>query len=167
MRVRRAAFVGMALGGCIPIQSQVSEVEPTIASIHENIFRQSCIFSTCHDDKSPEGPGLELGTMDGDRASATSPEEIAIACASLINVPITNEVQLDGLDEGEKKPVRVDPGNSDMSFLINKLTFEGLVKDKSDNCIMPQCCGDDCPPLKDNEIQAVRDWIDGGTTDCK
>ena len=96
------------------------------------IFNRSCaINSGCH-----TGPGAPFGfVLDEGKAYA-----------NLVGVPSAEVTTLH----------RVEPGRSDLSYIINKLTGIGNLGDR-----MPATGN----YLSDAEIQLVRDWIDQGAED--
>src|SRR5262245_42389723 len=119
-----AACVGGSGGGSPPAQVPL---QPTLTSIQANIFTPTCAVSGCHAGASPMlGLNLEAGK------SATS----------LINVPSF----YGGMD-------RVEPFDSDNSFLIKKLEGNQLFGDR-----MPL----NANPLQGTQIQVIREWIDNG-----
>jgi hypothetical protein len=70
---------------------------PSLGQIEQEIFSQSCAFSTCHKGSSPAG-GLNL---EGNTH------------AKLVNAP----------SRGAEGRVRVTPGNPSASYLLDKLTL--------------------------------------------
>ena len=94
------------------------------------IFNRSCTRVGCHGGGSPaQGLDLESGS----------------SYQSLVNVS-SSEVP---------SRRRVEPGRSDMSYLVDKLQGSGLIVGSS----MP---ADGSFPLPPAEIQLIRDWIDQG-----
>lgn len=103
MSWRRLAIVivvAMAVSACEHADPIVDEddgsLEPTLASIQENIFNTSCALSRCHAGSgAPEGLDLSAGN----------------ARQHLVNVSSSGVPDL----------LLVDPGNADDSYLILKL----------------------------------------------
>lgn len=147
-----------------PSETNQPTIAPTIATIRDEIFAESCIFTECHDQNRMAG-GLVLGTtalQEGVyRALPTSPDEIAIACGSLVKQSIQNAAQL----AAEPDAQRVSPGDAEQSFLMRKLENRGLIA-SADNCPMPWCCRDDCPLYDEGKVAAIRVWITDGAGDC-
>jgi hypothetical protein len=97
------------------------------------IFTRSCAKSGCHAGSSASfifGLSLEQGQAYGNLVGVSSGEEPTLK--------------------------RVEPGRSDLSYIIRKLEGSGL----GDR--MP---ADGPPYLPDTEIQLIRDWIDQGASD--
>jgi hypothetical protein len=110
----------------------IEEIEPTLTSIQSEVFSISCTASTCHDANGPE-QGLDLSSL-------SASEE------SLINV---QSVQ-------EPTKLRVDPGDSSASYLMNKLLGVDILAGTTQ---MPQLDPDGlCAP----KIDAIEQWIDDG-----
>jgi hypothetical protein len=107
-------------------------LEATLSSIQENIFTPNCASSSCHAGSSPQA-GLDLS--DGK------------SFGELVGV---SSQQVPSLK-------RVEASNSGASYLVNKV--EGTAGNVGGNSSqMPK--GRD--PLSDEEIQAIKDWIDAG-----
>ena len=104
------------------------EIEPTIDSIQEHVFTPIC--AQCHSGTLP-AQGLSL-------------EDAQTSYDNLVNVRSTQVPTL----------FRVEPGNSDSSYLIHKL--EGRPGISGDRMPRGQ------PPLSDETIAVIREWIDQG-----
>lgn len=104
-------------------------LQPTLKSIQEHIFDTSCALSNCH-----VGPNAQLG-LDLSAGNAR---------ASLVNVA---SARVPGL-------LRVEPGNSDDSYLILKL--------EGDERIIGARMPFNLAPLPSESISIIREWIDGG-----
>jgi len=113
-------------GACIP------EIEPTLTSIQSRIFDVSCAASACHDAELPQQM-LDLSSLE---ASETN----------LINVASEQVPSL----------LRVAPGDSAASYLMNKLLGKDMAPDTTR---MPQLVPDGLCSAK---IDAVELWIDDG-----
>jgi hypothetical protein len=108
-------------------------LDPTFATIQAEIFTPTCATSSCHDSDNREG-GLCL--------------EEAESYAGLIDVePSTIPARQAG-------KLRVDPGNPDNSFLLDKVEGPGL----NEGARMPN----ERPALSAREIEAIRTWIAEG-----
>jgi hypothetical protein len=125
-------------GGCPNGQVEcdgvcIDEIEPTLRSIQAEVFSISCsTASTCHDANGPE-QGLDLSSL-------------AASEASLIDVDSTQV----------PTKVRVAPGDSSASYLMNKLLGVDIPLGTTR---MPQLDPDGlCAP----KIDAVEQWIDDG-----
>lgn len=103
-------------------------LEPTYSSIQSNVFNVHCAVSNCHQGAMPESQ-LNL--------------ENEAAYASLVNVRSVGVSDL----------YRVRPGRPDSSYLVSKLTGEGIVGDR-----MPLAK----EPLPDSAIAIIRKWIEHG-----
>jgi hypothetical protein len=112
----------------------VAVVTTTLQSIQDSIFTPTCATAGCHE--GPIGPGLPAGQ---DLSSVGS------SFASLVNVAAVQEPSL----------LRVNPGNADNSYLIQKL--EGTAATGSQ---MP--LGGN--PLSQASIDAIRAWINAGAS---
>lgn len=129
-----AIIYPILLAGCEEsiVGSQAS-VQPTFASIQQNVFARSCASMSCHSTLSQRG-GLVL--------------EAGKAYANLVGVSSDNEsAKAQGLK-------RVNPGKPDSSFLMIKLTGPG----PGQGTQMPD--GND--PLSQQAIGAIRTWIANG-----
>lgn len=132
------AILAVALSGCTNDSNSlrmISVVPPADATIRfsadvQPIFTRSCAKSNCH-----------LGTF----AAQSLNLEAGKSYSNLVGVFSTEDSTLK----------RVDPGNSDLSYLIKKIEGTGL------GARMPA----DGPPLPDAEIHLIRDWIDQGALD--
>lgn len=119
-------------GGDFVSMFSISAVSATLQSIQDNVFSPTCATAGCHD--GPMGPGLPAGQ---DLSS------LASSFASLVGVA---SEQVPGLQ-------RVNPGNANDSYLIQKL--EGTAASGS---LMP--LGGN--PLSQDSIDAIRAWINAG-----
>lgn len=122
---------GQAGGDFVSIFT-VAGVAPTLQSIQENVFTPTCATAGCHE--GPIGPGLPAGQ---DLSS------VASSFASLVGVESVQQPPL----------LRVNPGNANDSYLIQKL--EGTAASGSQ---MPL----GGTPLSQTTIDAIRAWIDAG-----
>ena len=105
----------------------------TLADVQSQVFTPNCLTAFCHTSTAQAG-GLML--------------EDGASFAALVNVPAVNFAAMNaGL-------VRVQPGDPDASFLYIKLTAPSLPHGSR----MPM----GQPPLSDNLIALVRDWIAQG-----
>ena len=106
------------------------ELSPTLSSIQQHVFDVHCAVSNCHRGAAPESQmNLESGR----------------AYESLVNVRSV----------GLRDLFRVRPGQADSSYLIRKLTGEGIVGDQ-----MPLAKA----PLPDSVVHAIRTWIEQGAS---
>ncbi|MGB8329676.1 MAG: hypothetical protein WCE62_06070 [Polyangiales bacterium] len=115
-------------GVCIP------EIEPTLAGargIQASVFNGSCAFSNCHGAEGIQQADLELSS-------------VAVSEANLVDVEST---EVDGL--------RVAPGDTSASYLIDKLLGVNLAPDTSRMPISSE-------PLCDAKIEAVEAWVADG-----
>ena len=141
-RSRRAALLSAVLGVLPAVSACTNEspslrvmsiVPPANAAISfsadvQPIFTRSCARSGCHAGAVlSQGLSLEEGK----------------SYDLLVGVPSAEDPSL----------ARVEPGDSDLSYLIKKIEGTGL----GDR--MP---ADGPPYLPDGEIQLIRDWIDQG-----
>jgi hypothetical protein len=109
-------------------------VQPTLASIQQEIFTPTCARSGCHTTAQKEG-GLDLSTGN--------------ALENLVNVtPSTRDAELEGW-------MRVVAGDPEKSFLLHKLRA-GLPANMGRR--MPY----DGPYLRDAEIDVIEQWIADG-----
>jgi len=111
----------------------IAEIEPTLASIQTQIFSRSCAASSCHDAESPAA-GLNLST----------------ALDSELNLVDVNSVQIPSM-------LRVAPGDSGASYLMNKITGVGMAEGTTR---MPQ--NNAGIVLCEPQISAIQQWIDAG-----
>ncbi len=109
--------------------------ELSFTSIYEKVFAASCAFSSCHSSERHKG-GLSLETREG-------------AYQALVGVQPANETALAG------GYLRVEPGNSDKSFLLKKLMSPG----PGEGNRMPN---NSPAPLSGATIGAIREWILAG-----
>jgi hypothetical protein len=115
-------------GVCIP------EIEPTLAGeqgIQASVFDIGCTFSNCHGAEGVQQAELELSA-------------VAVSAANLIDV-----------DSTEVDKLRVAPGDTGASYLIDKLLGQDLAAGTSR---MPFSN----LPLCDAKIQAVEAWVADG-----
>jgi mono/diheme cytochrome c family protein len=105
---------------------------PTLASIFANIFSPHCAY--CH---SPGNAGDGAVGVD-----LSSPEA---SFNTLVNIKAVPPSTL----------MRVDPDHPELSYLINKLTGNGMASGSR----MPY---DGPPYLSDQQIQTISDWITNG-----
>jgi hypothetical protein len=108
----------------------ITHTVPTLTSIQARIFTPHCATAGCHRGSAPP-QGLDLETFN--------------SWQNLVNVPSREG---DGV-------LRVNPGDPDRSFLIDKL--EGVLG-PDQGARMPF----DRSPLPQSEIDVVRDWIASG-----
>jgi cytochrome c553 len=121
-------------------------LEATLSSIQENIFTPRCV--SCH---TPGGQGyVETEPSPLDLSSAE------VSFAGLVNVESVQERC--GTSADQSCGLRVAPGDPDSSYLMNKLTGEGLSFATDP---MPQSA----EPLTEEEINAIRQWIEAGALD--
>lgn len=162
-------LVVIALARCDSVygegEAEGEPVEATLQSIHENVFRASCTFtSSCHNQRSADG-NLVLGcAIDPDRngdfeRAPTSQATMSLACWNLSGISADNSL--------EAEAVRLVPGDAAASFLVRKLEGRDLALGSEDNCPMPSTTGcDQSARLSDQTIGAVRKWIDAGAPGC-
>ncbi len=116
-------------GVCIP------QIESSLAGAHgiqASVFDTSCAFSGCHGTAGVQQAGLALSSA-------------AISAANLINV-VSTEVP---------PGLRVAPGDTNASYLIDKLLGENLAPGTLRMPYTP-------PALCDAKIQAVEAWVADG-----
>ncbi|MBI4209874.1 MAG: hypothetical protein HY538_09265 [Deltaproteobacteria bacterium] len=113
-------------------QTDDSGLGATLSSIQENIFTPNCASSSCHAGSSPQA-GLNLS--DG---------------KSFENLVGVSSQQVPSLK-------RVESGDSGASYLVNKV--EGTAGSVGGNSSQMPKGGS---PLSDEEIHAIKDWIDAG-----
>ena len=121
-----AALLALAACGGGGGGDEAPPLQPTLASIQANVFTPICADSGCH--ASPGMLGLNL-------------DNVTNSASSLINVP---SFYGGGL-------VRLVPGDSDASFLIQKLGPNPMFGDR-----MPYMK----PPLAQVTIDVIRQWIE-------
>ncbi len=119
-------------GGDFVSGFSVVAVAATLESIQETVFTPTCAVSGCH--TGPAGSGLPAGQ---------DLSNVGASFASLVNVPSEQEPTL----------LRVDPGNADASYLVQKI--EGTAASGSR---MPLGGA----PLAQASIDNIRAWIDAG-----
>jgi hypothetical protein len=109
----------------------IDEVAPTLTSIQTGVFAVSCTASTCHDANQP-AQNLDLSSL------------------------TASETDLIDVDSEQVEGKRVVPGDSNASYLMNKLLGVDIAMDTTQ---MPQLDPDGlCTP----KIDAIRQWIDDG-----
>jgi len=123
-------------GGCPSGQVEcdgvcIDEIQPTLSSIQTGVFEISCTASACHDADLPQAM-LELTS-------------VSVSEANLVGVEST---QVQGL--------RVTSGDSNASYLMNKLLGVNMAPDTTR---MPQLVPNG---LCDAKINVIRQWIDDG-----
>ncbi len=121
-------------GGDFVVEFEVQGIQPSLASIQNNIFLPTCAGAGCH--TGPAGPNLPAG-MDLSSANASF--------SSLINV-VSVQAQMPPI-------LRVAVGDADNSYLIHKLEGTSVQGSR-----MPQ----NGPFLDQATIDVVRFWIDSG-----
>ena len=119
-------------GGDFVVEFEVQGLQPSLASIQNNVFTPTCSVSGCH--TGPTGPTLPTG-MDLGSADASF--------SSLINIA---SLQVPTI-------LRVAVGDADNSYLIHKLEGTATVGDR-----MPK----GGPFLDQATIDVFRLWIDSG-----
>jgi cytochrome c5 len=119
-------------GGDFLAQFSVVGIQPTLNSIQDNVFTPVC--SACH--SGPTGPALPAGM---DLRSAGASYE------NLVGVPSLEQNSL----------LRVNPGDPDMSYIVQKLEGTATVGAR-----MPF----GGPFLEQTTIAAVRQWIADGAS---
>lgn len=103
----------------------------TFTTIQEQIFTPNCTSSGCHSGSSPAaGQNLTAGQ----------------AYSNIVGVPSSEVPSL----------LRVDPGDAENSYLVQKVEGRAQVGDR-----MPL----GAPPLPNELIQDLREWIDAGALD--
>jgi len=110
-------------------------LQATLSSIQDNIFTPSCALSGCHNSITAQA-GLIL--EDGQSFS------------SLVDVMSTQSTSLN----------LVEPDDSDMSYLLNKLLGTQIAAGGSGERMRK-----DVTPLTDAQIDVIMDWIDNGALD--
>lgn len=112
-----------------------SGLEATLSSIQENIFTPTCAVSGCH-------------------SSASASEQLSLADGEAFD----NLVNVDAAQVSSLK--RVDPSDPDNSYVIHKL--EGThTSAGGSGAQMPK----DANALSDEQINAIREWIENGADD--
>ena len=119
-------------GGDFVVEFEVQGIQPSLASIQNNIFTPTCSVAGCH--SGPPGPNLPTG-MDLSSAAASF--------SSLINIASFQEQTI----------FRVAVGDADASYLIHKLEGTSVQGSR-----MPQ----GGPFLDQATIDVIRLWIDSG-----
>ena len=119
-------------GGDFVVEFEVQGIQPSLASIQNNIFTPTCSVPGCH--SGPPGPILPSGMELSSAAASVS---------SLINIASLEEPTI----------FRVALGNADNSYLIQKL--EGTA---AQGARMPL----GGPFLDQATIDVIRLWIDSG-----
>jgi hypothetical protein len=120
-----------ACGGDDP--QPVSRIDPTFASIQAEVFTPTCAVSGCHDVSQREA-GLCLAASD--------------SYGDLVGVePTTNSARMAG-------KLRIDPGNPENSFLLDKLRGP----DFNEGHRMPY----NGPYLSAEDIAVIETWIEDG-----
>ncbi|MBW2507230.1 MAG: hypothetical protein JRE81_01235 [Deltaproteobacteria bacterium] len=112
----------------------INEVTPTLAGddgVQAAVFSLSCTFSNCHGAAGQQQAGLEL-------SSVAISEENLVGEAST-QVPTS---------------LRVAAGDSDASYLMNKLLGEDLAPTTQQMPVGGMLC--------EPRLEAVRQWIDAG-----
>ena len=113
--------------------------DPTaFSALHNNIFSPTCANSGCHD-----------GTFEPDFRTIES------AYNTLIYHPIIKN------DAANTYQYRVIPGDADMSILYQRL----IIDIDSISGIMPLSAENSWNDNKEQYIQNIKDWIDGGAKD--
>lgn len=133
---RIACWLGLCLGltGCGSEGGPTEPmVEPTLASIQQNVFDTGCALFSCHSSASQRG-GLVL--------------EDGRSYAQLVNAPAEN-----GAARGAGK-LRVVPGHPEQSFLLDKLTGPG----PGEGSLMPYTGS----RLSRAQVDVIRTWIRQG-----
>jgi hypothetical protein len=122
-------------GACIP------EIDPVLEGaqgIQENIFSGpgatgSCAASSCHDSQNPQPlqQGLDLSSAAASRATLIEVESVEVS------------------------KLRVEPGNVEGSYIVNKILGEGIAPGtaRMPNIGIPLC---------DAKIEAIIDWVADG-----
>ena len=111
------------------------EIEPTLRSIEDSLFKTTCWSSRCHDNTWYAGK-LNLGR---DRSYS-----------NMVNVPSLQDSTI----------LRVYPGKPDSSYLIWKLEGHPNMKGR----LMPVCASEELC-LDRRVIEIVREWIEAGAPD--
>jgi hypothetical protein len=112
----------------------IDEIAPTLGGdngVQAAVFGQSCAFTNCHGTMGAQQAGLELSSVE-------------VSQSELIDVDSTQMPSL----------VRVDPGDSSASYLMNKLLGEDLAPMTQQMPIGGMLC--------EARLQAVEQWIDDG-----
>lgn len=113
----------------------INEITPTLDGdngVQAAVFNQSCAFTNCHGTMGAQQADLELSS-------------VGVSESELIDVASTQV----------PSRLRVDPGDSSASYLMDKLLGENLAP-------MTQRMPIGTMPLCDARIEAVEQWIDAG-----
>ena len=112
----------------------IDEITPTldgVNGIQASIFDQSCTFSNCHGSMGAPQAGLELSS-------------VSVSEANLIDVSSTQI----------PTRVRVAPGDSSSSYVMNKILGEDIADGTQQMPIVGTLC--------QSRIDAIEQWIDDG-----
>jgi hypothetical protein len=110
----------------------IDAIEPTLTSIQPGVFDISCTASPCHDANVP-AEMLDLSSVDASESNLIDVDSVQVPMSS-----------------------RVAPGDSDASYLMNKLLGVDMAFGTTQ---MPQLALDGlCQP----KIDVIREWIDLG-----
>ncbi len=120
-----------ASGGDFVSMFGVTANTATFTSIQNNVFTPSCALSGCHAGASPQA-GMNLSQRQ--------------AYAAIVGVPSNEQPSL----------MRVNPGNPDQSYLVQKIEGTAVVGGR-----MPL----GGPPLSNDLIQMIRQWVANGAQD--
>jgi hypothetical protein len=110
-------------------------VQPTLESIQDNVFSTICV--ACH-----------IGPMSGDVRRLPRAMDLTSADASFANLVGVASLEEDTLN-------RVEPGNADGSYLVQKIEGTAVT-----GLQMPPFGA----PLDEAIIGAIRAWIDNGAS---
>jgi hypothetical protein len=110
----------------------VDAIEPTLTSIQPGVFDISCTASTCHDANVP-AEMLDLSSVDASESNLIDVDSVQVPMSS-----------------------RVAPGDSDASYLMNKLLGVDMALGTTR---MPQL---DLDGLCQPKLDVIREWIDLG-----
>ena len=115
-----------------PVQPAGFALQPDLSSIQTNIFDRKCAIEGCHIGSGAPPIGNGMDLARGKTFGNT------------VNIPSAERPTL----------FRIEPGNADSSYLVLKI--EGA----------PGIVGQQMPfgrsPLSQDEIDVIRQWIDGG-----
>jgi len=121
--------------------STLNSIPPdNFAALHQNIFSKTCANSGCHD-----------GTFEPDFRSIES------SYYTLVNHPVITNDQAGSFD------YRVFPGNSSASLLYERLTT--FIPNTSGIMPLEVDPGSDWEQKKDQYMNDIKTWIDGGAHD--